>query len=137
MLLHLLVLTRVPPTPLPGSSCASLSSAPQPLLMPGFPRGSFLSLVLVPEAVRETLQVGLELQHLGREHSYSHCMITRALSILFALPGSMEMQSNHNYQFLSGFFCPSIALSSFVSYPGSTQSSAEGSPVSHSAGLLW
>lgn len=38
-LLHPPVLTRVPPILLPGSSCASLSSAPQLLLVPGFPQG--------------------------------------------------------------------------------------------------
>lgn len=71
MLLHLPVLTRVHPSLLPAGSCVFLSSAPQLLLVPRSPQGSFLSPILVPEAAREALQAELMLQHLGREHSYS------------------------------------------------------------------
>jgi len=97
MLLHLPVPTRVRPSPPPAGSCAFLSAVPQPLLAPRSPQGSFLSPILVPEAVREALQVELKLQHLGKDHSYSYCMALCVLSILFALPGSMEMQKNRSY----------------------------------------
>lgn len=95
MLLHLPVLTRVRPSPLPADSSASLSALPQPLSMPGSPQGSFLSPILAPEAAREALGAELMLQHLGREQSVLlHGNAGFVYS--FCPSGSKEMQNNQS-----------------------------------------